>query len=56
MVDVPGYRTLIYFAIAISALIIYTHRTNIVRLLRGDENKITSVKFFRRKAAASSPQ
>ena len=56
MVDVPGYRTLIYFAIAISALIIYTHRTNIVRLLRGNENKVTSVKVFRRKAAASSPQ
>jgi len=55
-VDVPGYRTLIYFAIAIAALIIYTHRSNVVRLLRGNENKITSIKLFRRKTATSSPQ
>jgi glycerol-3-phosphate acyltransferase PlsY len=56
MVEVPGYRTLIYFAIAIAALIIYTHRSNIVRLLRGNENRITSIKLFRRTAATSDPQ
>jgi glycerol-3-phosphate acyltransferase PlsY len=56
MVEVPGYRTLIYFAIAIAALIIYTHRSNIVRLLRGNENRITSIRLFRRNAATSDPQ
>jgi glycerol-3-phosphate acyltransferase PlsY len=56
MAEVPGYRTLIFFAVAISALIIFTHRSNIVRLLRGNENKITGIKLFRRKAAASTPQ
>lgn len=35
---------LIYITSAIAALIIYTHRTNIQRLLNGTENKITSLK------------
>jgi glycerol-3-phosphate acyltransferase PlsY len=49
MVDVPGYGTLIFFSIGISLLIIYTHRTNIVRLLRGKENRIASIRLFRKK-------
>ena len=32
MVAVEGYKTLIFFSIGISLLIIYTHRTNITRL------------------------
>jgi acyl phosphate:glycerol-3-phosphate acyltransferase len=44
MVDVEGYNTLIFFSIAISLLIIFTHRSNIRRLLRGTENRITSVR------------
>jgi glycerol-3-phosphate acyltransferase PlsY len=44
MVNVEGYNTLIFFSIAISLLIIFTHRSNIARLLRGTENRITSVK------------
>jgi len=46
MVDISGYHTLIYFSIAISLLIIFTHRTNIRRLLAGTENRITRVPFF----------
>jgi glycerol-3-phosphate acyltransferase PlsY len=40
-VDIPGYHTLVYFAIAVSLLITYTHRENIRRLLAGTENKLT---------------
>ena len=44
MVDIEGYNTLIFFSIAISLLIIFTHRSNIRRLLRGTESRITSVR------------
>lgn len=54
MVDIPGYKTLILFTIGISLLIVYTHRANITRLLRGTENKISTSRFFRKKEAVSS--
>jgi glycerol-3-phosphate acyltransferase PlsY len=38
--NIQGYNTLIFFSLGISLLIIYTHRTNIGRLLKGTENKI----------------
>lgn len=41
-VDIQGYHTLIFFAIGTSLLLIYTHRENIRRLIRGTENKLTS--------------
>jgi glycerol-3-phosphate acyltransferase PlsY len=43
-VDIPGYNTLVYFAIAVSLLITYTHRENIKRLLAGTESKLTHFK------------
>ncbi len=43
-VDIPGYHTLVYFAIAVSMLITFTHRENIKRLLAGTENKLTHFK------------
>lgn len=46
MVEVPGYNTLIFFSIGISLLIIYTHRENIKRLMKGTENKITRLPLF----------
>ncbi len=46
MVDIEGYNTLIFFSIGISLLIIYTHRANIKRLLRGTENRITRIPLF----------
>ena len=46
MVEVPGYNTLIFFSIGISLLIIYTHRSNIKRLLRGTENRIARIPLF----------
>ncbi|MCK9410309.1 MAG: glycerol-3-phosphate 1-O-acyltransferase PlsY [Bacteriovoracaceae bacterium] len=46
-VDIPGYHTLVYFAVAVSLLITYTHRENIKRLLAGTENKLTHFKGTR---------
>jgi glycerol-3-phosphate acyltransferase PlsY len=48
MAEVPGYNTLIFFSLGISLLIIYTHRANIRRLLKGTENKIQKIPFFSR--------
>lgn len=46
MADVRGYNTLIFFSIAISLLIFYTHRANIKRLLKGTENRISKIPLF----------
>jgi glycerol-3-phosphate acyltransferase PlsY len=54
MVEVEGYGTLIFFSIGISLLIIFTHRANIKRLLRGTENRITTLRFFRKKSEVPS--
>jgi len=48
-VNIPGYSTLIFFSIAVSLLLIYTHRSNIKRLLLGTENRFTSLRLFSRK-------
>ncbi|MDH3252113.1 MAG: glycerol-3-phosphate 1-O-acyltransferase PlsY [Ignavibacteria bacterium] len=53
LVDIQGYHTLIYFSIAISLLIVFTHRSNIRRLLKGTENRITTARLFRKKETAS---
>ena len=39
-VNIPGYNTLLPFVIAVSLLVIFTHRKNVVRLLNGNESKI----------------
>jgi len=44
-VDIPGYSTLFPFIIGVTALVIFTHRKNLVRIINGDENKIS----FRKK-------
>jgi glycerol-3-phosphate acyltransferase PlsY len=56
MVNVPGYNTLIFFGIGVSLLIIFTHRSNIARLIKGTENKISTSRFFRKKEALSSQE
>ena len=38
---IEGYNTLLPFLIAVSLLVIFTHRKNIVRLLNGTENRIS---------------
>jgi len=54
LVEIEGYHTLIFFSLGISLLIIYTHRSNIRRLLKGTENRITTSRLFRRKDRLSS--
>jgi glycerol-3-phosphate acyltransferase PlsY len=44
-VDIPGYSTLFPFIIGVTALVIFTHRKNLVRIINGNENKIS----FRKK-------
>lgn len=39
-VDIQGYHTILPFIIAVSLLVIYTHRKNVVRILNGSENKL----------------
>lgn len=50
-VEIEGYHTLIFFSIAISLLIVYTHRSNIKRLLKGTENRM---RFSRRRQTPSA--
>ncbi len=54
MVNVPGYKTLIFFSLGISLLIVYTHRTNIARLIKGTENKISTSRLFKKKEELSA--
>ncbi len=51
MDEIPSYRTLVYFSVGVALFLIYSHRTNIRRLIAGTENKITS---FSRKRSAES--
>lgn len=45
-VEIQGYQTLLPFIIGLVLLVIYTHRKNIDRILKGSENKIS---LFKRK-------
>ncbi len=40
-VDVQGYHTLLPFLIAVALLVVFTHRKNVVRLINGNENKLS---------------
>lgn len=42
-VSIAGYSTLIIFAIVLSLIIVYTHRTNIDRLLANKESRFNSL-------------
>ena len=44
-VDIPGYSTLLPFIIGVTAIVIFTNRKNLVRIINGNENKIS----FRKK-------
>jgi len=51
--DIPGYNILIYFFYAVAVLLIFTHKTNIGRLIKGEENrfeKLHLIKFGSKKA------
>jgi glycerol-3-phosphate acyltransferase PlsY len=40
-VDIPSYNTILPFLIAVSLLVIYTHRKNVVRIFNGSESKLS---------------
>jgi glycerol-3-phosphate acyltransferase PlsY len=40
--EIHSYKTLIFFSVGVAVLLIYSHRKNIGRLLKGTENKVTS--------------
>lgn len=46
-INIPGYFTLIYFLIGLAILIVYTHRTNIKRLIEGKENRFNNLQIFK---------
>ncbi len=39
-VDIPGYNLILPFTIGVVGLLIFTHRKNVARLIKGTENKI----------------
>jgi glycerol-3-phosphate acyltransferase PlsY len=43
-VNIPGYHTILPFAILLALLVLYTHRANIGRLLKGSESRINLFK------------
>lgn len=40
-VDIPGYATLLPFVTAVTMLVLFTHRKNVIRLLNGEEHKLS---------------
>ena len=46
--SIPGYGTIVYFFLGLFLLIIYTHRSNIKRLLEGTENRFPKLQIFKR--------
>lgn len=40
-VNIPSYNTLLPFVILVSLIVIFTHRKNVVRLLQGNEHKLS---------------
>lgn len=40
-VQIPGYATLLPFVTAVTLLVLFTHRKNVIRLLNGEEHKLS---------------
>ena len=47
-VEIQGYHTLLFFIIGLAGFLIFTHRSNIQRLLRGSENRFNKFWLFRK--------
>jgi len=47
-VNIKGYFTLIYFSIGMVLLVYFTHKSNIVKLIKGTENKMEQMQFIRK--------
>jgi len=46
--EIDGYGTLLPFLVAVAALVIFAHKTNIKRLLNGTENRFEKARLFKR--------
>lgn len=46
---IPGYQTMLYFALALMILVIYSHRANIKRLVNGNENRFNKLHLIKLK-------
>ena len=46
-VDIPGYHIIIYFTITTSLIVIYAHRSNILRILHGNESKFSNFQLLK---------
>lgn len=46
-IHIPGYHFLIYAFILLSLVVIYTHRTNIKRLIEGRENQFAKLQLIK---------
>ncbi len=53
-VDIPGYSILIYFSIILSLILIFAHRKNIIRLLKGTENRFTKLQLIKCKTTSTA--
>ncbi len=51
-VEIQGYHTLIFFIVGLAVFLVYTHRKNIARLLRGNENRFNKLRIFSRRREA----
>lgn len=49
-VNIPGYHILIYFITALSLLLVFAHRSNIKRLLKGTENRFNKLHLIKLKS------
>ena len=47
-VEIQGYHTLLLFIIGLASFLIFTHRSNIKRLLQGRENRFYKLWLFRK--------
>jgi acyl phosphate:glycerol-3-phosphate acyltransferase len=47
-VNIEGYHTVVYFLIVLSLLVIFAHRTNVRRLINGNESRFQNLQLFKR--------
>jgi glycerol-3-phosphate acyltransferase PlsY len=53
-VHITGYPTMIFFAIGLSLFLLYTHRSNIARLIEKRENRFDKLRFLKFLSPGSS--
>ncbi len=49
-VQIEGYQVVVHACLALAVVVMWAHRKNIHRLLRGTENRFTKLQIFKKKA------